>query len=79
MSDLLHRPSYLLNCLSCRWLAVVGWVVVEDTGVWRYLENPETGARHVVQVGPGDEPIDHLWLINSRAISPDAEWPRYDH
>ena len=78
MSDLIHRSSYLFNRLSCRWLAVVGWVVVEDTGVWRYLENRETGERHALQVGPGDEPLDHLWLVDTRTINLDGNWREHD-
>jgi hypothetical protein len=78
MPDLLHRPSCLLNRLSCRVLAFMGWVVVEDTRVWRYLENTETGRRHVLRIEPGDEPIDNLWLVNTRTISLEEEWPWYD-
>jgi hypothetical protein len=78
MSGLLQRLSHLLNRLSCRVLAGVGWVVVEDTGVWRYLENSETGERHALRVGPGDAPLDHLWLVDTRTINLDGAWREYD-
>lgn len=46
-----------------RWLrSLFAWRQVRDTGVWLYLENDITGARHVFRVGGGWQPVDVDWL-----------------
>lgn len=66
----------LVDQLSRALLARFGWHVVEDTGVWRYMEHRETGERRVRRIGPGEEPVDHNWLADTRYIWADEEWLR---
>ena len=63
--------DYLISQVACFVLIRLGWQVVEETAAWRYLEHRETGRRRVMRIGPGDEPIDHLWLLDGRAIYAD--------
>jgi hypothetical protein len=68
--------DYLIAQIVCFVLTRLGWTVVEDTAVWRYLEHRETGQRRVMRLGPGDEPINYRWLLDGRVIYADQPWMR---
>jgi phage protein U len=69
---------YLLSEIFCFFAASFGWDVVQDTRVWRYIENRETGERRVIRIGPGSEPIHHRWLLDTRQVRFDENWPELD-
>lgn len=60
-----------------RWLlSFFAWREVRDTGVWLYLENDITGARRVVRVGGGWQPVNADWLERRAPRSFNSPPPR---
>ena len=49
-----------------KWLLdLVSWREVRNTYVWSYQVNRRTGARRIIQVGHGYQPVDAAWLNES--------------
>lgn len=47
------------------WLkSLFAWRGVRNTGVHSYEQNTVTGARRVVRIAEGWQPVDHYWLCS---------------